>query len=323
MASQGDAQPELFSIISTILLVSLALVLPGIQWSLFGWLYMLLPLLAFFVLGKFGLHVGKKILLTAAVISLGGNLVFGSFDLFLFSAVMVVAGAVLHHSAMHGESPPLSGLKGSLSLATGWFIVVTIAATGSEVSVYGQMLQNLDKALTETMEHYRLSGSVTADTLEVIEATIYQMKIVIPMILPGIIGSVILLIVWTTMALGNTIAEKYQILYSWPTFRHWQLPEKLIWAVIAMGAFTIVPAEPLPKVGINGLLLLSVLYCFQGFSVTVFFMNKWKVPLFLRAFFYVMIVFQSLGTLILLLAGLADIWIDFRKLKSDTAPGNH
>jgi uncharacterized protein YybS (DUF2232 family) len=323
VASQGDAQPELFSIISTIFLVSLALILPGIQWSLFGWLYILLPLLTFYVLGKFGPHVGNKILLTAAVISLGGNLIFGSFDLFLFSAVMVVTGAVLHRSAVYGESPSVSGVKGCLSLAAGWFIVVTIAGAGAEVSVYGQMLQNLDNALTETMDHYRQSGTVTADTLVVIEATIYQMKVVIPLILPGIIGSVILLIIWTTMALGNTIAAKYQILHSWPTFRHWQLPEKLIWAVIAMGIFTILPAAPLPKIGINGLLLLSVLYCFQGLSVTVFFMNKWKVPLFLRAFFYVMIVFQSLGTLILLLVGLADIWIDFRKLKSDAAPGNH
>jgi hypothetical protein len=53
-------------------------------------------------------------------------------------------------------------------------------------------------------------------------------------------------------------------------------------------------------------------------AIAVFFMNKWNVPLLLRSFFYVMIVFQSLGTLILLIFGIADIWFDFRKLKQET-----
>jgi len=105
-------------------------------------------------------------------------------------------------------------------------------------------------------------------------------------------------------------------------FRQWSLPEKLIWAVIAMGACILIPVEPLPKIGINCVLLLIIIYCFQGLSITVFFMNKWKVPILLRSFFYVMIVFQSLGTLVLLFFGIADIWLDFRKLKTHAVTGN-
>ncbi len=322
MASQGYQQPEIKSILIIVLVVSLTLVLPGLQWSLFGWLYLLLPLVSFFLFGRFGSYTGKKLLLTAATISLAANLLLGSFDLFLFSSAMLVPGFVLHRSAEHGELPSVSGLKGSLSLAGGWLIAVAVAAAGSEISVYGQMLHTLDQALTEAVEQYRQYDGISTEALVVIEATISQMKVVIPAIMPGILGSIVLFVTWATMVLGNIMLERTSGLKAWPMFRQWSLPEKLIWAVIAMGACILIPVEPLPKIGINCVLLLIIIYCFQGLSITVFFMNKWKVPILLRSFFYVMIVFQSLGTLVLLFFGIADIWLDFRKLKTHAVTGN-
>ncbi len=49
----------------------------------------------------------------------------------------------------------------------------------------------------------------------------------------------------------------------------------------------------------------------------MFFLDKWNVPIVFRSFFYVMIVFQSFGTALLLVAGIADIWFDFRKLHKE------
>ena len=322
VASQGFQQPGIKNILIFVLLVALALVLPGLQWSLFGWLYIFLPLLGFFIFGRFGVYTGNKLLLTAVIISLIANLFVGSFDLFLFSNAMLLPGLVLHRSAERGDSPSLSGLKGCLSLAGGWLVVVAVVAAGSEVSIYSQMLQALDQALTEASAQYRQSSGISAETIVVIEATIAQMKVVIPAILPGILGSLILLVIWTTMILGNILAERIDNFSAWPIFRQWVLPEKLIWTFIAMGIFILIPMEPLPRIGINCILLLVIIYCFQGFSIAVFFMNKWKLPLLLRSFFYVMIIFQSLGTLILLFFGIADIWVDFRKLKENTASGN-
>jgi hypothetical protein len=322
VASQGYQHPEIKNILVLVLVISLALVLPGLHWSLFGWLYLLLPLIAFLLFGRFGRYTGKRVLLTAATISLAVNLLLGSFDLFLFSSAMLFPGFVLHHSAGHGELPSLSGLKGSLSLAASWLIAVAIAAIGSEISVYSQMLHTLDQTLTEAMAQYRQYDGISTEALGVIETTISQMKVVIPVIMPGILGGVVLFVTWATMVLGNIIIEKTSGLKAWPIFRRWSLPEKLIWAVIVMGACILVPVEPLPKIGINCILLLIIIYCFQGLSITVFFMNKWRIPILLRSFFYVMIIFQSLGTVILLFFGIADIWLDFRKLKSLNASEN-
>jgi uncharacterized protein YybS (DUF2232 family) len=322
VADQGYYQPEIRNILLNVLLISLVLVLPGLQWSLFGWLYMFLPLYVLYLLSKFGVFAGRRMLLTAAAISLCINLFLGSFDLFLFSAVMLIPGVVLYQSLKNQESPPLSGLKGYLSLAGGWLLAVVIGSAGSEMNVYSQMLLALDQGLAESLELYRQSDGVSGETLTVIESTISQMKIVIPAVMPGIIGSVMLLIIWATMALGNIVLEKTCGQAAWSSFHLWALPEKLIWAVIAMGAMVLIPLGLLPKIGINCILLLFLLYCFQGLSIIVFFMNKWNVPLLLRSFIYVMIVLQSLGTLVLLFFGIADIWMDFRKLKAPAASIN-
>ncbi len=316
MATRDYEQPAISSIITAVLLTALALILPGIQWSLFGWLHFFLPLLTFFLFGRYGRYSGKRLLLSGATIALIVNLFLGNVDLFVFSCSSLFAGFVLQRSAERGDSPPLSGLQGFLALAGGWLLVMIGLSAGSEVSVYGQFLHTLDQGITETLEYYRQSDSLSGETLLVMETTLAQMKVIVPLVMPGVLGSLVLLIVWLTMVLGNGLVLKTSGYSAWPSYRNWQLPERLVWLVIVMGVLAILPIQPLRLVGINSVILLSIIYCFQGLSITVFFMNKWNVPLLLRSFFYVMIVFQSLGTMILLIFGIADIWLDFRKLKN-------
>jgi len=316
----GQEQPDIRKILLSILLVALAFVLPGLNWSLFSWMYLALPLLSFLILGRFGSHVGSKMLLTAVAIALVYHLLEGSMRLFVFAGAMLVPGYVLHRAATKGSSPAESGLLACLALAAGWMIAGLALVAGGEESMYRQLLGGLDQALTEALTQYRASGEIDATTMMVVETTISQMRNIIPAILPGALGGMILIIIWTTMAIGKVFAQRVAGFSPWPDFSLWALPEKLIWLVIISALCIMVPWQPLPKIGINGILLLAVIYCFQGMSVTVFFMQKWRVPLLLRSFIYVMIIFQSFGTLALLFLGVADIWLDFRKLRQPSAP---
>jgi len=318
VATQDIEPPEIGRIINIILLSSLVMVLPGIEWSLFGWLHVFLPLLSFFLLSRYGRYTGMRLLLSAVTISLLVSLVVSSLDLFVFSFTLLLSGFVLYQSADRHESPALSGFKTAASLAGGWLIVMTILSAGSELSAYGQLLKTLDQGIIEALEYYRQSDTVSTETLVVLETTLYQMQVLVPMVMPAILGSLILMITWLTMVIGNTLLLKTSGRAVWSSYRSWQLPEKLIWVVIIMAVLALIPTQPLRAVGINSLILLSIIYCFQGLSIVVFFMHKWDVPLLLRSFFYVMIVFQSLGTLVLLFFGIADIWFDFRKLKLAT-----
>jgi hypothetical protein len=318
VVNQGNEQPNIGRIVRTILLTLLVIALPGVQWSLFGWLHIFLPLVALHTLSSFGEYTGKRLMISAVALSLIVYLLLRNFDLFIFSIVLLLGGAVLFFSAKRGDSPALSGLKSALILTGGWVAVFTVLSFGSEVSAYGQLVNSLDDGIGEALDYYRQSSEISADTLVVLEETLYRMKVIIPIIMPSILGSFILIITWVTMALGNMLLVKTTGSAPWVKCRYWQLPEKVIWLAIGAGILALLPMQFLRSTGINVLILVSIIYCFQGMSIGIYFMNKWNVPLLLRSFFYVMIIFQSFGTLILLIFGIADIWFDFRKLKQET-----
>jgi uncharacterized protein YybS (DUF2232 family) len=315
VASQENQQPKIGRIVRSILFASLVIILPGVQWSLFGWLYIFLPLVAFYMLGSYGGFTGKRLLGIAVAISFVAYLLLQNFEFFVFSFALLLSGYVLFFSAERHDTPAVSGLKSSLALAGSWIVIFTALSLGSDVSTYGQFLSSLDEGITEALNYYRQNNDISAETLVILESSLHWMKVYIPLIMPSILGSFILALTWFTMVLGNILLPKTGSNAPWVSYQFWQLPEKIIWLTIGAGLCTILPLQLLRTISINVLILLSMIYCFQGMSIAVFFMNKWKVPLLLRSFFYVMIVFQSFGTILLLIFGIGDVWFDFRKLK--------
>lgn len=317
MIKKEQGQLEIGKIITAILTTTTIVVLPGIAWGLFGWLHLLLPLLAFALLSKFGKYTGKKFLLTATVLSLICYSILGNIDLFVFSAIFLFAGYVLFSSFENHESPALSGFKTAVTIGIGWSVVLAFFTWGADVSPYRQLVTTLDLGISEALTYYQDSDSVTPETLAMLETTLSQMKIIVPLIMPAILGCLVLLVSWLTMILSNTIMIRQNGSSTWSSYGMWQLPDKLIWIAIVMGLFTLIPAAGMRVIALNALILLSVVYCFQGLAVVVYYMNKWNVPLLMRSFFYVMMIIQTFGTVILLVLGIADVWLDLRKIKSD------
>jgi len=316
VAPQVQNNVDVIRIGMVILLSSLVIMLPAVDWSIFGWMHMLLPLLSFYVLSRYGSYTGLRFLLTSTVISGVVFLVLQSFELFVFSAILLLAGYVLHDSSEKHNSPALSGLKTFATLAVGWILILGFFTFGADVSPYRQLVNTIDIGIGEALLYYRQSDSVSAETLIMLEATLAQMKVIVPLIMPAILGSLILMTIWFTMVVGNNILIRSRGNSPWPTYGNWQLPEKLIWVAIILGGAALVPIPAVKIVGINGLILIAMVYCFQGLSIAVFYMNRWNVPILIRSFFYVMMVLQSFGTIILLVLGIADIWFDVRKLKA-------
>lgn len=322
MTEVNRAQQPISGIFQAILVTGLALSLPVVQWSIFGWFHVLLPLLSFYQLGKFGTYTGKKILFIAAGLS---SLVFAYYqnlDLLVFSLAMLITGYVLHSSYTKGDSPAISGLKGFVSLAACWLGIFVFSSIGSDVNSYQQLINILDKGISEAVQYYRDSSEISAESLVILEGTLYQMQTLVPIIMPAILGSMMLFVIWLTMVIGSRLIRTLQRQNSWGSYRIWQLPEKLIWVVIFAGILALLPVPVFKGVGINSLIMLSVVYTFQGLAITVFFMHKWNVPILLRSFLYVMVVLQSFGTVVLLICGIADIWFDFRKMKKVASNAN-
>jgi uncharacterized protein YybS (DUF2232 family) len=67
-------------------------------------------------------------------------------------------------------------------------------------------------------------------------------------------------------------------------------------------------------VGLNVLVLVSLVYLVQGLGVMVFYMNRASVPTIWRSLAYLFLAIQPLFLLGVAAFGLFDLWCDFRRM---------
>jgi uncharacterized protein YybS (DUF2232 family) len=129
------------------------------------------------------------------------------------------------------------------------------------------------------------------------------------------------------MIVGTGFVVWINIIISRPLFRlvnlncphfdpmdRWHAPELMVWGVIAAG-FSLFLSLPVVKlIAINGLIVMLAIYVFHGLSILLFFLNKYRVPSWLRIGIYFLIFFQQIFLIVLAMAGLFDQWIDIRKI---------
>ena len=311
---QDSTQPSVKEIAGNILLITLGIILPGVEWSLFGWMQFFLPLLAFFFVSKYGRGLGNKFVLTGCVLAFIASLLLGILESFCYSIAMIPAGYVLSMSGRAKQSTALSGLLGTIALFAGWLLLNGGYTIATGISPYSEMIASIVQTIDETIVYYQQSNSFDAQTLAVVAATLENLKTVVPLIWPGVLLSFAYIVSQVTMMVGNLLVRKHCQQEPWPLFRLWQLPDKLIWlGIIGVAAFFLLSGTS-EIIAVNILILLMTVYCFQGLSICVFYMHKWNVPLIFRSFLYVMIILQSFGTIFLLLLGVFDTWFDFRKI---------
>jgi uncharacterized protein YybS (DUF2232 family) len=88
-----------------------------------------------------------------------------------------------------------------------------------------------------------------------------------------------------------------------------------VWAVIGFGVLLALPVGPVKYVGINCLIVLMLIYFFQGIAVISFYFQKKKSPTFLKVFCYGLIAVQIYFLILVVGLGFFDHWINFRKLE--------
>ncbi|MDT8318286.1 MAG: DUF2232 domain-containing protein [bacterium] len=92
----------------------------------------------------------------------------------------------------------------------------------------------------------------------------------------------------------------------------WKAPEHLVWGAVAGGVALLSGHELAGRLGINLLLILFVIYFFQGMAIISYMLKKREVSVFLKGAAYILAVWYF--SIIIALVGLFDLWVDFRKL---------
>ena len=223
-----------------------------------------------------------------------------------------------------GESAARSGFKATLVLLSCWLLFLSLETLLTGINPVSDFITSLDQDIERTLEYYRQSDAVAPETLAILEESFFQMKTIMPKIMVSLMVSLAMIIVWSTMILGNRLVHTFTGYRPWSDHQTWAVPDRLIWLLIGAALITVVPVSPIRVIGSNLLICMSLVYLFQGFSVMSFFLRKWRVPRFLRYVLYAMMLFQSFGTLLLLIAGIGEVWFNLRRLKKNTGgTGTH
>ncbi|MBW2140192.1 MAG: DUF2232 domain-containing protein, partial [Deltaproteobacteria bacterium] len=135
-------------------------------------------------------------------------------------------------------------------------------------------------------------------------------------IFPGLTVIGTILVTWINFMAGRLFLARSETLPSHlADLKKWKAPETLVWVVIAFGICVVLPFDTVRNIGINGLLVLSLIYFFAGLSVVSYYFDRKAVPRFFRILTYFFIALQQYLGLVVVGLGLFDLWFDFRKLK--------
>ncbi len=307
-------KPEGMRVFQYVFLLSSILILPGVQWPLLSWLNGFVPLVVFLLLYGFGWKLGNRIILQGVILACLVGLFLRSLPLILLSLTALPPGYVIADAAGRSEEQMITGMKGILCLGICWLVFWGgLIATDNAFS-YSSLVHSVQEGVDASLNVYRQNNSIPVEKLLLIDQFLNQAKAIFPVILPAIAGNIIIVTIWLTMVLGNRLALRFCNKSPWPEYKYWKLPERLIWAAIFSAVLALIPLQPIQLTGINLLLLVGVFYIFQGVAILGYFFDKWNMPIVFRLPLYTIAVIQSSGTFLLLVVGMADIWLDFRRL---------
>jgi len=306
------------------LLIAAAFFLPVAIPSLFGWMNGLLAVPIFFLFKTTAddrqatLQIRNGLLLAA-----GGALLLKQLVLIVFALAMPALGYSLYRSAQRGDNPVAAGAKGIVTLGLSWFVFWAVYGIIAGINPYASLLAILDDSFNRIIEIYRNSSELPADVLYSLEQVITGIREFLPNVLPGLLAGLVIITVWLNQVIGNTLLLRLRPAEAaWPRYSRWQLPDKLIWLLIAAAALSLLGSGVVKNAGYCLVIIAAMLYFFQGLAVFVHFLDRWNVPRYLRIILYVILAFQSYGLLLLAMLGIADIWLNFRKMTSDEQVNN-
>jgi len=200
-----------------------------------------------------------------------------------------------------------------LSGLLGLVLYSNVSNTGITLLVSGYIAMNLKM----TMALYESMG-VSEESLVQLSNSLEQIQYILVRIVPAMVIGSTMFIAWINLLLAKRILTAKGMLFpDFGALNLWKAPDALIWVLITCGGLLLIPGTSLKMLGLNGLLILFIVYFLQGIAVVSYYFEKKRFPRALRLFLYTLIAVQQFILLLVIGLGIFDMWLNFRKIKTD------
>lgn len=317
-SSFGDQHKEFLTATTITTLIALA----GLYLPVIGFLLCLfIPLPILFYRTKLGRSQGALILIAVTLIvamAMQGRSVTSVVFFFALGLIGIILAELFEMDL---------SLEKTVAVTTGVVIiagaaVLAIYALVSTNTLWEQVSQYLYRNLELALSVYR-QMDIPEDQIDIISRSMDGILYVMLRILPAIVIASTILVVWSNLLLVRPLLRNNRLFCpDFGTLSKWEAPESLIWFAILSGILIVLPNKGLKLLGINGLIVMVVIYFFQGIAIVSFYFDKKGFPKILRGILYSLIALQQFVLLLVVAAGFLDLWIDFRRLKKGVNNNN-
>lgn len=270
-----------------------------------------LPILYYY--SKDGRKQGASVFIVSLI---AVAVVLKSFDLMANLPILFVSGClgiILSEVLKKSYSIEITILFPVVVLLILWSSFILYESTSSGINPWSLIRDYIDRNIQDNIQLYaRLE--VPDETLNLIRDNARQIADFFMNIFPSIALISATFAVWINILSGREIFRKNALWY--PDFGDlscWKSPEKMVWLLIASAGMLLIPVEWIRFTGLNLLIVCLFIYLLQGLAIISFFFKRKQVPRLLRMMFYFLIFAQQYFTILIVAAGLFDLWVDFRK----------
>ncbi|MGD2125725.1 MAG: YybS family protein [Desulfobacteraceae bacterium] len=276
---------------------------------------LLTPLPFLYYTTKLGLFAGVKVLIiTLLVVGVIGNLSGYPQSIFLcleFGLLGLTISEIYRREFTIGRTI----LWGTGIMLLLGLIILTLIGLSKNMGPLKLVLSYLQNNLRGTVEVYENMGGDPEKAVQFKEYAKILTDIIMK-IYPALVIMGTGFVVWFNVVVSRHLFRLGNLQY--PDFGptdQWWAPERMVWGLIAAGFSLFLPVAVIRWMAINTLIVVLTVYVFHGLSIILFFLNKYRVPSWIRLGVYFLIIFQQIFLIGLAFAGLFDQWIDFRKIR--------
>lgn len=279
-------------------------------------LFIPLPVLYFYA--RTGRTKGTAVLILSLAVSFAILKLLGEQVNFPFLILLGLLGAILSEALRKNyplEKTLLSSVAALITLGAAFLLYASIRAGDTPWQLIGA---SVARKIEESIRLYAQIDP-SSEQAGLIKDNAAQIIAFIQYIFPAIAIVGASVTVWLNILAARAIFKRYTVPF--PDFGDltcWKPPERLIWVPIAAGLLILMPTEGVQFTGFNLLIVSLFVYFLGGLAIVAFYFRRKKAPPLLRFMFYFVIVAQQYITLIVIVAGLFDMWIDFRKFNKTT-----
>ena len=171
--------------------------------------------------------------------------------------------------------------------------------------------------LALTLVLYKNMG-MPEESITMLSNSMEQIRYVLVRILPSICAAGLLFSAWLNFLLAKIVLRTETSSYqSFVQLNTWKSPDYLVWGVIGCALMLMLPVSFFKMLALNGMVVLTIIYFFQGIAIISFYFEKKKIPMAIRTLLYGTIIIQQIFLLVIAGIGFFDVWLNFRKLGSD------